>query len=220
MVARDIPGIYNNPVLGWISGIHLNDIGKVLPKVINGKTGRAEENKIAVLHVALHKGKFAKLEILNIFEQGNGHILKFEKDGFNCTDCLINGKKQKLSDYLISNSVDTRLPLVADYSGANINISFQNVDRVKGEVTFYAPVLKNTEYKLAKPIQNYVQQFNSLLKNDVLKEEEILFSCNCILNYLYSELDGKKTGSIKGPFTFGEIAYVLVNQTMVYLSIV
>jgi hypothetical protein len=49
--------------------------------------------------------------------------------------------------------------------------------------------------------------------------ENIIASCNCILNYLYSELEGKKTGKVTGPITFGEIAYVLVNQTMVYLSV-
>jgi hypothetical protein len=45
------------------------------------------------------------------------------------------------------------------------------------------------------------------------------FSCNCILNYLYADLEGKKTGSITGPITFGEIAYQLLNQTLTYLEI-
>ena len=45
-----------------------------------------------------------------------------------------------------------------------------------------------------------------------------VFTCNCILNYLYANLEGKKTGSIVGPITFGEIAYMLLNQTMVYLT--
>ncbi|RME83260.1 MAG: hypothetical protein D6785_06920, partial [Planctomycetota bacterium] len=47
---------------------------------------------------------------------------------------------------------------------------------------------------------------------------EPLFSCNCILNYLYGKLEGKKTGNITGPMTFGEIAYVLLNQTLVYVT--
>jgi hypothetical protein len=49
---------------------------------------------------------------------------------------------------------------------------------------------------------------------------QIIFSCNCILNYLYSGLKGKKTAGITGPATFGEIAYQLLNQTMVYLRII
>lgn len=45
------------------------------------------------------------------------------------------------------------------------------------------------------------------------------FSCNCILNFLYSELEGKRTGELIGPVTFGEVAYQLLNQTLVYLQI-
>jgi hypothetical protein len=36
---------------------------------------------------------------------------------------------------------------------------------------------------------------------------------------VYPKLEGKKTGDFKGPFTFGEIAYILVNQTLVNLVI-
>jgi hypothetical protein len=34
---------------------------------------------------------------------------------------------------------------------------------------------------------------------------------------LYGHLEGKRTGSITGPITFGEIAHQLLNQTMVRL---
>ena len=49
--------------------------------------------------------------------------------------------------------------------------------------------------------------------------EDLFFSCNCVLNYLYAGLEGKKTGEFNGPATFGEIAYQLLNQTLVYLTI-
>jgi hypothetical protein len=51
------------------------------------------------------------------------------------------------------------------------------------------------------------------------ESDNIVFSCNCILNYLYSELEGKQTGGIIGPITFGEVAYQLLNQTLAYLTI-
>ncbi|MBN2104582.1 hypothetical protein JW835_11135 [bacterium] len=63
---------------------------------------------------------------------------------------------------------------------------------------------------------NYVESFESKLPKDLADPD---FSCNCILNYLYSELEGKKTGNIVGPITFGEIAFQLLNQTLVYLTI-
>ncbi|MGV8838548.1 DUF6976 family protein [Cellvibrio sp.] len=32
-------------------------------------------------------------------------------------------------------------------------------------------------------------------------------------------MEGKKTRDLTGPITFGEVAYQLLNQTLVYLSI-
>ena len=43
-------------------------------------------------------------------------------------------------------------------------------------------------------------------------------SCNCILNFVYGGLEGKKTPGFTGPVTFGEIAYILLNQTLVTLE--
>jgi hypothetical protein len=66
-------------------------------------------------------------------------------------------------------------------------------------------------------VADYVSAFESRLKT--LAPGNIVFSCNCILNYLYSQLEGRRTGGIVGPITFGEIAYQLLNQTLVYLEI-
>jgi hypothetical protein len=46
-----------------------------------------------------------------------------------------------------------------------------------------------------------------------------VFACNCILNFLYSGLEGKITEGMYGPITFGEIAFQLLNQTLVYLDV-
>jgi hypothetical protein len=43
--------------------------------------------------------------------------------------------------------------------------------------------------------------------------------CNCILNFMFGELEGKAIGGVQGPVTFGEIAYQLLNQTMVVIRI-
>jgi len=212
-------GSYNNlfeiPVMGWITGIDLNELGKNSPKVVNGLTGTFFENSAVALHASLPNNKYANLEIINLFEQGNGDTITFNEDGFSARECLVNGKTMNFASYITQNKIDTRLPLVADYSGAMINISIQSVDQEKG-VAFYAPVLKNIEYKIAKPVNNYIKAFNQVIPAET---EKVIGSCNCILNYLYSELEGKKTGDLTGPITFGEIAYVLVNQTMVFMTI-
>ncbi len=47
----------------------------------------------------------------------------------------------------------------------------------------------------------------------------LLFGCNCILNYLYSALQGQRTGELTGPFTFGEVVYQLLNQDAVFVTL-
>lgn len=206
----------SRPVVGWISGVHLSDLGKVTPKVFNGKTGESTDQKALVMRASLPKDRVCDIGIVNIFRQGDGDSLEFLENGFSAKEVLVNGKKINFANYLIENKTDTKLPLVANYFGANVNVSFQSIDDQNKVVNFYAPVFKGVTYRHAKPVDNYVKDF---LRNMPEKDDNILFSCNCILNFLYSELEGKKTGGIVGPITFGEVAYQLLNQTMVYLSI-
>ena len=57
-------------------------------------------------------------------------------------------------------------------------------------------------------------------KSAVAGAEKPVFSCNCILNYLYGGLEGEKIPPYAGPITFGEVAYQLLNQTLAYCEIV
>jgi len=205
------------PLVGWIAGVHLDDLGKSSPKVYNGKSGEHFENKAVVVHAQLPEDRYADMDIVNIFEQGDGDELTFDHTGWESQEVFVNGVRKNFVDYINSKALDIRLPLVADYSGAKINISFQSVDKENDKVAFYAPVFKGVKYKQAKSVPNYVQSFVSQMPTG--QKDSIVFSCNCILNYLYSELEGKQTGGITGPITFGEVAYQLLNQTMVYLTI-
>ncbi len=216
--AESMPGLYDTPLVGWITGIDLEEPGAA-PKAVNGQTGELLDNKALALHIELPEGNMAQLEILNIFSQGSGDVITFDNDGFQCITCNVNGTETKFADYLLQNKIDTRLPLVADYAGAQINISIQEIDETNKKVKFYAPVRKGTEYRLSQPMNDYVTEFLKIVPEDNTSNN-IVMSCNCILNYLYSSLENKKTGGMTGPVTFGEIAYVLVNQTMVYLSVV
>lgn len=207
--------MFIKPVVGWITGIHLDDLGKIKPTVINGGTGEMATDKGVAMHVTLAPGKVANIGIVNILKQGDGDIFVFPDTGFSATTVLVNGVEQNFAEYLVAHQIDTKLPLVADYSGAMINVSFQTVDKAASTVSFYAPVFSGVEYKLAAPVDDYVKAFQTTLP--ALKN--ITFSCNCVLNYLYSELEGKKTANMRGPMTFGEIAYQLLNQTLVYLTV-
>jgi hypothetical protein len=82
----------------------------------------------------------------------------------------------------------------------------------------YAPVFTGKKYCFAEPIEDYAAVFAE--KISAVKDVNPFFSCNCILNYLYGGLEGKSTPPYTGPVTFGEIAYQLLNQTLVYVRIV
>lgn len=211
--APNYPDMFLHPIIGWISGVHLDELGKKIPKVFNGTDGSAHENAAVVLHGRLPDQLMAKIGIVNVFTPGGLDDIVFEKEGFSVGDCLVNGKKKNFAAYLKEIQADIRLPLVADYSGSLVNVSIQTVH--ESTVDLYAPVFTGVRYQLAKKLHNYIDQFNAALPKDVSP----VFSCNCILNYLHSELEGKITKGMYGPITFGEIAYQLLNQTLVYLEI-
>jgi len=218
LLTHNMNDIMDQPVFGWVSGIDLAELGQKSPKIINGRDLEILDNEAIAMYIELPEEKTAQIDIINIFEQDKqSPTFIFKDSGFSAIECTIDGEEQNLKAFIEQTGTNTQLPLVADYSGAPINISFQGFDDKNSNTQFYAPVQKGIAYKLAYPIPNYIEKFASYAKN--LDSDSIATSCNCILNYLYAELEGKKTGDIKGPITFGEIAYILVNQTLVYLRI-
>ncbi|MBF0515441.1 MAG: hypothetical protein HQK81_15465 [Desulfovibrionaceae bacterium] len=210
----------SRPLIGWISGVHLDELGHAAPKVFNGLSGEALEQEAIVLHAGIQAGKVVEAGIINLFEQGEGDVLTFPDEGFSAKDVLVNGEKKNFAAYILKHNLDTKLPLVADYYGIMVNISFQGFDEAEGTVKFYAPVFRGIPYKLAKPVADYGVAFKSKLESQRhLAQEKVVFSCNCILNYLYSNLEGETTNPFAGPISFGEIAYQLLNQTLVYLEV-
>ncbi len=210
------PGIFDRPVVGWISGVALDDIGKVAPKVFDGVSGIMSGDRAVAFHVVLPDQDQVSVEIINLFEPGGGDAIRFLDTSFSVSDALINGKLNNLARYLTAKETDTKLPLVADYNGAMVNVSIRNVDVSSGIVDFYAPVFADLDYRIAAPIGDYVSSFTAALQPDTSPPT---FSCNCILNYVYAELQGRSTAPLMGPMTFGEIAYMLLNQTAVYLTV-
>lgn len=209
--------MFMKPLVGWIAGIHLDDMGQRTPKVRDGHQAAMLENHAVVIHVPLPDNVNANVAIVNLFNQGNGDDIAFLESGFEASSCLINGKHTSLAKYLQNIGHDSRLPLVANYSGALINVSLKAVDQAQDNVAFYGPVFPHVAYKLAQPFSGSYENLFSHAIADLPEPAE--FSCNCVLNYLYAELKGKRTGHVTGPMTFGEVAYVLMNQTMVQLTL-
>ena len=173
-------------------------------------------DKAVALHLQVPDDKIVSVNIINIFEQDTASpLIEFTEEGFSVKNCRVNGKDVVFADYIAENAIDTKLPIVGDYSGNGVNISFKSVEN--GVVNFYAPVFSGIQYRMAKSITNYESLFNARIAEH--KDTAAAFSCNCILNFLYGELEHKKIESFAGPITFGEIAYQLVNQTLVYVSV-
>jgi len=202
-------------IAGWISGLNLGKSGQT-PIAVNGMTLDAFADKAVALHLQTPEDKAVSVNIINIFEQDtNSPLIEFTEEGFTIKKCLVDGKEVTFADYIEQNKIDTKLPLVGNYSGSGINVSFKAIEN--GVVNLYAPVFSGIKYRMAKTITNYVDSFNKRLAEH--KDTKHVFSCNCILNFLYGELEHNKIEAFTGPITFGEIAYQLVNQTLVYVSV-
>jgi hypothetical protein len=209
--------MFMKPIVGWIAGIHLDDMGQRSPKVRDGRYSGLLDNAAVVMHVALPPHTSADVAIVNLFRQDGGDVIEFDHSGFEASTCRVNGETTSLVAYLQRVGHDTRLPLVADYSGASINVSIKAVDTEHDRVAFYAPVFRHVRYQRA---QGFAQSYDRAFQTAVAQvPAQAQFACNCVLNYLYGELEGKRTGHVTGPMTFGEIAYVLLNQTLVHLTL-
>ena len=207
--------LFMRNITGWIAGTNLG-VPDQVAVAVNGMKQEAYPAKAVALHVKLPEGQKAKLNFINIFvPDDNSPVIEFVQEGFSATRCLIDGKEASLADYITQNGIDTKLPLVGDYSGNGINVSFKSVEN--GEVTFFAPVFSNIKYRTAKQIPDYVAAFHERIVG--INDENIVFSCNCVLNFLFGELEGKKIEKFTGPVTFGEILYQLLNQTLAYVTI-
>lgn len=212
--SAEYPRLFDQPLAGWISGVAVEQIGKAAPEVIDGSTGQRHGDGAVLLHVTLPPGTRSGLDIVNMFEPGDGPVITFAETGFAARKARIDGHEVDFATWMQAQAIDTRWPLMADYAGAAINVSFQSVDPDTG-VQFYAPVFPGVEYRLARPQGDYAGSFAARMGSAGAGQ----YSCNCILNYLYGELEGRQTGGFTGPVTFGEIAYILLNQTLVKLDI-
>lgn len=214
--APDYPNMYFSPIIGWVSGFRVDQMGERSAKVGFGPaSGMLSDAQAVAMHVHLPEEQTAQIKTVNLFEQGDGPVIKFKQTGFEVNSCEVNGDTWNFAEYVTENHIDVRWPLVADYSGVLVNVAILDVSRE--DAKFYAPVFPDVEYKFARPVEDYITEFDKALgRTDTTN---IAFSCNSIWNLLYCDLEGKKTADLTGPMAFGEIAYQLLTQTLVYLTL-
>ncbi|ALU88659.1 DUF6976 family protein [Herbaspirillum rubrisubalbicans] len=216
--AGNFEGAFLRPTVGWIAGVHLSELGHSTPKVYDGRGPHKYEDMAVVAYVALPEDKLASIEIINLFEPEEGDVLRFHDTNFEVDECEVNGERTNFSEYIRQRGLDHgHLPLVGDFGGAHLNVSLQHVASDHGKTQLYAPVFAGVDYRFAKPVTDYAAAFQVRL-NEQQAQGQVM-SCNCILNFVFGDLEGKSIGGLAGPVTFGEIAYQLLNQTLVVLRI-
>lgn len=211
--AASYPQAFLRPTVGWIAGFDLNEPG-AHASVYDGRTGIASRDLAVVLHVSLPADELVSVEIVNLFTPDDGDVIHFAEASFAPEACEVNGVRTNFADYVAARGrADGRLPLIGDFGGAHVNASIRAIDAASRTVTLYAPVFPGVDYRFAAPVADYAGSFRDALA--ARPAEGTLWSCNCILNFLFGELAGKAIGGTAGPITFGEIAYQLLNQTLV-----
>lgn len=211
--AAAFPEAFLKPTVGWISGTRVEDIGHKSPKVYDGRTATALEDAAVVAYVAVPSDKLLSIEIVNLFEPNGGDRLTFAADGFHVDRCQVNGESVDFAEYVRARGLEHgRLPLVGDFGGAHLNASLQALPATGG-VDLYAPVFTGVDYHFAKPVDDYAARFRARIAD--IDPDGVVWGCNCVLNFLFGDLQGKAIGGVQGPVTFGEIAYQLLNQTLV-----
>ena len=216
--AANFEHAFLRPTVGWIAGVHLDDLGRSSPMVYDGRSASKHADRAVVAHVSLPADRLAQLEIVNLFEPDGGDVLHFGHTGFSFDQVQVNGETVSFAKYLRSRGLTHgKLPLVGDFAGAHLNASLQGIDATSGTVTLYAPVFAGVDYHFAKPVADYAAAFRHKLAD--VDPAGVVFGCNCILNFLHGGLEGKAIGGVAGPVTFGEIAYQLLNQTLVMVRV-
>jgi hypothetical protein len=216
LTAANIPGIRDYPIMGWISGVHVDDRKSRKAQVFNGRTGEAADDRMVVMQAALPPGKIASVKIVNLITAGDGDTFEFDAPSFSVRECKINGVVDDFYAYAIRKALTLHCPLVTDMNGEQLAVSLKEIDATTHSVQFFAPVMKGRIYRLATVVENYLE---ALIRTVAEQKLDPVLSFNCFHNYAFGGLIAPANYPLSGPVVFGELAHVLINQTLVCLMI-
>jgi hypothetical protein len=213
--APTLPGFAIRPLVGWMAGTALSEIGARSPAVVNGLTKTFSSHEGVVMYLDLPPALGCEVSIVNLYRPGHGPDLCFPEPGFSPREVQVGGRRRNFGEYIREAGIDVRNPLVGDLGGASVNVSLQSIDEATGEVRLYSPVFKNVRYRFADA-PDFLADWQKQLPPG---GSDVVLAFNCILNYLRLQQEGIKKGCVPAPASFGEIAYQALNQTMVCLSV-
>lgn len=220
------PNFARQPLVGWGTGPAYENLGKVSGTVHDGSTGAIYTDKALVMHLNLPASYQTDVNVLTAFDEidPTSDVVTFLEDAYEVKEAMINGKKIDFVKYLIekglnfstTDNIDNR-PLNGNLNGIQLNAMPLQHNKEKGTIVFAAPIFKGVEYRFSKPInpESWTQAFKS--KFPTQDTDKMAFTCNCAGSYF--RLQGQTLGKFAGPYVFGEIAYHLFNNTLVYLNV-
>ena len=197
------------PLCGWVSGQRLDVITTEKSYVSSGISDTLHSDKAVAMHIALPANKYAEIHMSNSFEQGSGDIITFEHKTLVVKEALVNGVKQNFATYLREAKVDTKMPLVANYSGAMLNTNCFVIET--DTVYLSSPAFEQVEYRFARQ--------SAFVPEHEIADENVVMSASCVLNYVWPELCGKYIEIINAPAVYGQIAYQLISQITMSVTI-
>ena len=212
-------GLYNVPLMGWVSAVDIAALPGLMPRVFAGGP-QPRDDRAAVLYVTLQEQYFAQLNIANLFSPGTGPEIRFLDPGQRIAgDSMIGGVPDNLARYRAARGIDPRLPLVADHEGALLNVAIVSADTVSGEMLFLSPVSTSLTYRFAAEVLDYEAEFTRATAE--VEAAQAAHTCICALHYEYAGLARAPEAAhdITAPVTFGQIAYTVLNQTLACLII-
>ena len=207
--ATNFAGFATHPVCGWIAGQPLEIIMTEKSYAISGLGPNIHSDKAVAIHISLPESKYAEVHIFNPYKQGKGDSIKFDYNGMLLEDAMINGTKRNFAEYLHEIKYDMQLPLVANYSGAMINVVCCGIG--EGKVQMSAPVFESLDYRIAI--------IDDTIIEPLLIDDKIVFSATCIGNFIQPDICAQYLKKMNGPVVFGEIAYQQIGQTTVYVTV-
>ena len=212
-------------VCGWVSVTSLyseyerNDESLVF----SGETCIAYENAGVVMHIGLAGDKYSEIHVFSPFKPDDKDVIVFEENGQQFEFALINGVKQNIRQYLLNRNIDrsrdasvsSRKCLAGDFAGFIINVAIvaETESDMEKYVTFGAPVYKDIQYRLTNMDNiSYEKKWKNFNK-------QIVCAFTCVNNSPHPDVFKNHLTDMKGAFTYGEIAYFLLNHATVYVTV-
>jgi hypothetical protein len=191
------------PLIGWVAGTGNTWESLQTDVVMYGPDATAHLNKAIVMHVGLPADKYAEIHIHSPFKIHSDVTVVFDENTVAPQEALINGERQNLREYMIRHNINFQYPLIVNLAGINICVTF-NYDA--SQLTTMTALFKGVNYHFSEP------------DTQVWEIPQDRIYALCCLYYIINP-DPEKLSQMTGPVTYGEIAYQMVTQSVVYLTI-